>query len=111
MWVPIGLAVIAAGLMAATWRMQTRAPWTVLAITLIAALAWWIQDNSEHDTRVREREACISRVERSLGNRIMWEAVIGYLEQQDPAGDAVSFLRMSLDANLPVLSVDDCPKV
>ena len=86
---------------------------TIVLFALVICLGYTVlsQQRDEADRRAKAAEvadtaSCIARVERSEGNREMWEYVIELLSAN--SSEAVDGLRNALDTNLPQLDRKDC---
>lgn len=107
-WIIAAIVVIALG---AAWIYRgTRitAPVPIITLGLVIALAYGVVSYDAQLATQRARSDCLSRVDRSAGNRTMWVALGQYLVERGNA-DGAAVLTKLLDANLPLLDAKDCP--
>lgn len=109
------LVVIVAGILTAIlFRHRTlKAPPTIVlfvAVICIGATVLRLQrDESERvqrDAAKSDYQACLTRVDRSTGNREMWLYVISLLANN--RSQVAADLQAQLDKNLPALTLADC---
>lgn len=103
------VAVLLLGLVGA-WLNRDRlmkAPLPIITFALVVALGIGVFTHDRQRQADDDRQTCLERVERSLGNRAMWLDLGDYLDQRG-ATDGAATIRRLLDKDLPVLSTADC---
>lgn len=86
-----------------------KAPVPIITLALVVSLGFYVIQHDRSIQAQKRRDDCVARVERSIGTRAMWQDIGAYLSSKGLT-NAAAVVQTSLDKELPVLSVDDCPK-
>lgn len=105
----VSVVVIVAGIAMWIYRATVmKAPVPIATLALVLLLGFGVFTHDRDQAREKAHDDCVSRVERSVGNRVMWVDLGNYLDEQGLA-DGAKVIRQLLDKNLPALSIGDCP--
>jgi hypothetical protein len=108
--VVIALILVAAILAAWLYRgKRMNAPVPIITLGLVLSLGFYVIQHDRANVAQRRHDDCVARVERSLGNRVMWVDIGAYLAAQG-LEDSAQFIQAALDRDLPLMTLDDCPK-
>lgn len=106
--VVISVTLVLAAIAAWIYRdREMKAPLPIVTFGLVLALGYGVFTHDRDIATEKRRSDCISRVERSIGNRSFDLAIIRELRAAslDATADR---LTADLDRFLPALSLDDC---
>lgn len=85
-----------------------KAPVPIGTLALVLLLGYGVFTHDRDQSRQKAHDDCVGRVERSLGNRVMWVGLGDYLDAHGQT-DGSMVIHQLLESNLPVLTIGDCP--